>query len=154
MRAPLVCFALALLLDACQHGGDLTSPVANPVDNVLITVMVPGQCLNLGCDPPSADRTTLALVRVRNTGSVTSYLQTCGQQSALAEQQFVNGQWQDVGPAITCPVGAGPIALSPGDSIRVNWFFATGRRRIVLGVAGSVDLSNEGLSTSAAVDIP
>jgi hypothetical protein len=100
------------------------------------------------------DRRTLALVRVVNTGSSTSYLQTCGQQSALIEQQFVNGRWQYVGPAITCPNGAGPIALAPGDSVQVNWFLASGRSRIVLGVARRLDLSDEALDTSAAVDIP
>ncbi len=121
---------------------------------MLITVVIPGNCIVGGCDPPSADRTHLALVSVLNTGSVTAYLQACGDYAAMEEQQFVNGQWAFVGPAITCPVTPGPIVLAPGDSIQVNWFFATGRRRIVLGVASMLDLSDEALDSSAAFDVP
>jgi hypothetical protein len=72
----------------------------------------------------------------------------------MEEEQFLNGQWALVGPAVTCPVTTGPVALAPGDSLRVNWFFATGQRRIVLGVAGKPDLSDAALDASAAFDVP
>jgi hypothetical protein len=115
---------------------------------------MPGRCLVGGCDPPSADRTHLGLISVLNAGSATAYLQACGAQASLAEQQFVDGAWVFVGPAITCPNTPGPIALAAGDSIQVNWFFATGVRRIVLGVGGQLTMSDEALSASAPVYVP
>ena len=143
----------ALVLAACAR--DITAPGgAVQVHDVLIAVAMPGRCLVGGCDPPSADRTHLGLISVLNTGSATAYLQACGTQASLAEQQFVDGAWAFVGPAITCPNTPGPIALAAGDSIQVNWFFASGVRRIVLGVGGQVTISDEALSASAPVDVP
>jgi hypothetical protein len=137
---------------ACGSATDPLGPNAHVVHNVLITVAVPGTCL-FSCDPPGPNL-TLALVTVLNTGTTTSYLQTCGQQAAYAEQVLVDGQWLNVGPAITCPVGNVPISLAAGDSVQINWFFASGRRRVTLGVGSKVDMSDAGLATSAEVDIP
>jgi hypothetical protein len=140
-------------LSAC--GTNVTAPLsANPVHDVLISVTIPGQCIVGGCDPPGGGRTNLALVTVTNTGSTTAYLQACGQQSAMAEQQLINGAWVNVGPAITCPVTPGPIALAAGQSIHSNWFFATGRRRMVVGVGGLPSLADAALDTSASFDVP
>jgi hypothetical protein len=150
---PRVLSGALLLLVACRR--EIAAPLgANPVHEVLISVAVPGRCLVGGCDPPSADRTNLGLVRVLNAGSSTAYLEACGQQAAIVEQQFLNGAWAFVGPAIACPNTPGPIALAPGDSIQANWFFASGLRRIVLGVAATLNMSDEALDTSAAVAIP
>lgn len=46
-----------------------------------------------GCDAYSSDRTTLALVRVVNRGSDTSYIGMCGPSPALNEQRLIDGQW-------------------------------------------------------------
>ena len=98
---PRVLSGALLLLVACRR--EIAAPLgANPVHEVLISVAVPGRCLVGGCDPPSADRTNLGLVRVLNAGSSTAYLEACGQQAAIVEQQFLNGAWAFVGPAIAC----------------------------------------------------
>lgn len=117
-----------------------------------ITVELNGPCL-FTCDPPGGGLTR-ALVTVRNTGTATAYLQACGTYAAMKEQLLVDGQWTFTGPAIACPVTPGPIVLAAGDSLRSNWFFATGRRRLVLGVASAQDLSDTELAASAAFDVP
>lgn len=143
----------AVVFGGCAR--NVTAPTqAILAHGVLIRVAVPGPCLVGGCDPLADGRTHLGLVSVVNTGSATAYLSACGTQAALTEQQYVDGAWVFVGPAYTCPNTPGPIALSPGDSLRVNWFFATGLRRIVLGAAGAIDLSDEVLGASAPFSVP
>ena len=149
----MLCAGL-LLAAACAQ--DVTAPGgAITVHGVLITVAMPGRCLVGGCDPPGAGRTNLGLVTVLNTGTSTAYLEACGLQAAMEEQQFVNGQWVFAdNPAISCPNTPGPITLAAGDSIQANWFFAAGLRRIVLGDAGAVNLSDESLGASAPIAVP
>ena len=118
-----------------------------------IAINLAGPCLST-CDPPGGDLTHLALVTVSNTGAATAYLQACGTNPAMNEQLLVDGQWTFTGPAIACPMTPGPIVLAAGESRLTNWFFATGRRRIVLGVASVQDLSDSELAASAAVDVP
>src|SRR5258705_154278 len=92
-----LCVAL-FALTACEHVP--TAPLgAMPVHGVLITVAMPGRCLVGGCDPPGGDRTNLGLVTVVNSGVSTAYLHACGQYAAMHEQQLVDGQWTNVGPA-------------------------------------------------------
>jgi hypothetical protein len=140
---------IAVFAAAC--GKDATGPNAVVVDNVVIAATVPGNCrAGLSCDPIGAPYTTLGLITVRNNGSATAYLQACGSTVALTEQQFVDGQWQNAGPAITCAQGPVSIALAAGDSTQTNWWFAPGTRRLTLGVAPAADLSGEALDASAS----
>lgn len=143
----------SLALAAC--GRELTAP-QGPVTahDVTITVAMPGHCIVGGCDPPSSIANNLGLVTVRNAGTATAYVQACGTYSALREEQLLSGQWVMVGPAVMCPMTPGPIVLAAGDSILTNWFFAAGRRRIVVGVAGRLDMSDEALAASSAFDVP
>lgn len=130
---------------------DVTGPKATVVDNVVIAATVPGNCrAGLACDPIGAPYTTLGLITVHNTGTATAYLQACGSNTALTEQQLVDGQWQSVGPAISCAQGPVSIALAAGDSTQTNWWFAPGTRRLVLGVAPTADLTGEALAASAS----
>ena len=143
---------LAIVLAACADAA--TAPTAaNPVHGVLITITAPGPCLTGGCDPPFGSA-TLALVRLQNTGASVAYLQACGNYPAIGDQQLVKGQWANMGPAYTCAFPSRPIPLAPGDSLRLNWYFAAGQHRLVLGVASDPTFTDEGLDTSAAVFIP
>ena len=150
MRNTIRTIALLLALAACTN--DMAPTSANPVHAVLITVDVHGRCLVGGCDPPGGD-VSLTLVRILNTGTATAFLQACGNRPALGEQQLVNGVWVNVGPAAACVFTPGPIALAAGDSIQVNWWFESGTRRLVLGVAGKSDMSDEELDSSASFQI-
>ena len=151
MRQRICAITLVAIVTACA---DAVGPVAaHPVHSVLMTVTVPGACLNGGCDPFSGDATTLALASVVNTGSSTAYLATCGQGLAVAEEQFVSGKWVWVGPAVSCAFPSNPVALLPGDSTRFNWWFAAGRRRLGVTVASAVDMHDADLDTSASFDI-
>src|SRR3954466_15233563 len=99
MRYPIRIVAVLVALAACS--GDIAGPVAaHPAHSVVVTVTAPGPCLVGGCDPFSVDATTLALIRIVNTGSSIAYLATCGTSVAIAEEQFVNGKWVWVGPAV------------------------------------------------------
>ena len=150
MRNTIRTIALLLALAACTN--DMAPTSANPVHSVLITVDTHGRCLVGGCDPPGANL-SLTLVRILNTGTAPAFLSACGTFPALGEQQLVNGVWVNVGPALACVFTPGPIALAAGDSVQVNWWFASGTRRLVLGVAGKSDLSDEDLDTSASFTI-
>jgi hypothetical protein len=144
-------FLIVALLAGAACGKDVTAPGGIVVDNVVIDAAVPGKCRDgLACDPIGAPYTTLGLITVRNNGTAAAYLQACGSAIALAEQQLVNGQWQNVGPAITCAQGPVSIALAVGDSVQTNWWFAPGTRRLALGVASAADLSGESLAASAS----
>lgn len=153
MKAALLCASALLAAAAC--GNDLTGPSPAVVAyGVTISVDLNGGCIVGGCDPTGDARTHLALVTVTNTGTTTAYLSACGNSAAIDEQQFVDGQWTYVGPAIACPVTPGPIPLAAGASLRSNWWFATGRRRLVVGVAGDAPLTNVTLDASAGFDVP
>ncbi|MBI1810081.1 MAG: hypothetical protein HYR75_09310 [Gemmatimonadetes bacterium] len=146
-------FVLLACASACSHILDVTSPDAHPVRGIELSIVIPGSCL-LTCAPVLADHQALAIVRVVNRGGQASYVQTCGTQAMLVEQQYVLGQWVNSGAAIICPVTPRQLSLAPGDSIRVNWYFASGRSRIVLGVGGRADLSDAALAAAAAIDVP
>ncbi|HEV8411940.1 MAG TPA: hypothetical protein VGQ30_15655 [Gemmatimonadaceae bacterium] len=153
MRKLVVCMLLTAFTAACAR--DVTAPAfvaANPVRGVTITIDAHGRCL-VTCDPPFANA-TMTLVTIRNTGTSTSYMQACGSTEYVFEQQLVDGKWQNVGPAITCAVGPQSIALAPGDTAQMNWFFASGRRRLALGIGGVADMSDAALDTSAEIDLP
>ena len=143
---------LAIVLAACADAA--TAPTtANPAHGVLITITAPGPCLTGGCDPPFGSA-TLALVRLQNTSTSGAYLQACGAYPAVGEQQLVKGKWVSMGPAYTCAFPSQSIPLAPGDSLRLNWYFAAGQHRLVLAVAGNSTFTDEELDTSAAVSIP
>jgi hypothetical protein len=139
-------FALAFVA-ACS---DSTSPPTS-AHGVMIALQVPGPCL-LACDPVPNPTTTPGLVTLRNTASTTAYLEHCGSAASLSEQVFVNGQWLDVptGVAVTC-AQSGPVTIAPGDSLRLNWFFQTGRRRLLLRVSTDATLSDVAIATSSSV---
>ena len=143
--------SVALLLVAC--GGDPTAPLnAHPAHGVAITVTSPGACLVGGCDPPGGGM-TLSLVSFVNSGNVPAYLRACGTQLAASEQEVQHGEWVNVGPAYSCAVTPGPITLAAGDSVRVNWWFLPGTRRILLGVSSTADQADEAQAMSAGFQI-
>jgi hypothetical protein len=143
-------FLLAAVFAVAACNKDVTGLKAVVVDQVVITATVPGNCRNgLACDPIGPPYTTLGLITVNNNGTGTAYLQACGSEVAMTEQQLVGLEWQNVGPAITCAQGPVSIALAAGDSIQTNWWFAPGTRRLVLGVAPAADLTGEALAASA-----
>jgi len=150
MRRVVGSIVLVALVAGCGAGVDLTDPAA--VRNVMISVDVPGQCLS-SCDPPSSDRTTLALVQAVNRGSDTSYINVCGSEPAWTEQQFVGGEWGYVGPVSDCVVGPVSMPLAPGASLRVNWFPPKGQSRMTLVVASTPTLTDAAQAALAAVDI-
>lgn len=142
---------LSAALVACN---DTTAPMAaQPADDVLMTVEVPGRCLVGGCDPVGPDRTTLALVTITNTGASTAYLRTCGGVADLMEQQLQGGKW--VASSTLVPQCALPptpsIALAAGQSVQVNWFFEFVTSRLLLDVGTTADLSDAQTDASAAV---
>lgn len=141
-------FILVLFVTACG-AAELAGPQA--VRNVDMTVDVPGRCLVGGCDPYSADRTTLALVRVVNRGSDTSYVAMCGSSPAFAEQQLIDGKWQFTGPVDACVNAPPTMALAPGDSVLANWYPPKGTSRMVLGVGATANVRDMELAASNAV---
>lgn len=144
-------FLFVAVFASAACGKDVTAVKAVVVDDVVIVPTVPANCpAGMGCDPIAPPCTTLGRITVRNNGSATAYLQACGSAVALTEQQLVDGQWQNVGPAILCAQGPVSIALATGDSVQAIWWFAPGTRRLTLGVAPSADLSGEALDTSAS----
>ena len=143
---------LAIVLAACADAA--TAPTAaNPVHGVLITITAAGPCLTGGCDPPFGSA-TLALVLLQNTSTSVAYLQACGVYPAIGEQQLVKGKWVNMGPAYACAFPSLPIPVAPGDSVRLNWYFTAGQRRLVLAVASNSAFTDEALDTSAGVSIP
>jgi hypothetical protein len=135
---------------ACSSPTAPTPPIT--AHGVTLSVEVPGRCL-LACDPVSNEVTTPGLVTLRNTAPTVAYVRRCGPTPAISEQEFVGGQWVNVGPAISCINAPGPISIAAGDSLQLNWFFASGRRRLVLGVASQATMSDEALVASASVDV-
>lgn len=151
----LVQFLAVLALAGCAS--DAVSPSSSaphPARNVVVSLTVPGQCLVGGCDPPSADFHTLGLIRIVNTGTSTVFLQPCGTVPLILIQHFINGQWftQPINFACVAPLDA--ISLAPGDSIRMNQFFASGPVRVGVTVGTDANLSGELLSTSNGVVVP
>lgn len=141
----------ALLLAAC--GGDPTAPLdAHTAHGVAITVTSPGPCLVGGCDPPGVGL-TLSLVSFVNSGNVPAYLHACGTQLDATEQAVEGGTWANVGDAYECGVTPGPIQLAAGDSIRMNWWFGPGTRRVLVGVSSMESEVDEAQAISAAFQI-
>ena len=138
---------LILVVTACG-GADLAGPM--PFRDVVLIVDVPGPCLAT-CDPGAPDRTTLALIRVLNRGSDTSYIGMCGPRPAFAEQQLIGGQWQFTGPVDACVSGPLTMALAPGDSVLANWFPPKGTSRMILGVGPTAAVQDLELDASNAV---
>ena len=151
MRTRLVCASLLILFCGCS--GDLAGPnqVAVPANGLLVSLVIPGQCLVGGCDPANSESTHLGLITLTNTGSEKVFVPLCGPLPAMATQQFVDGRWVNVGPAISCVAGPPSTAIAPHDSLRLNQFFALGVWRMGVGAATDTGLVNEALSTSAAV---
>jgi hypothetical protein len=151
---PRLVFSLTLflLLAGCS-GSDLAGPnaIATPANGLLVTVSVPGPCLVGGCDPVDVQYNHLGLITLTNTGTEKVFVPLCGPLPAMGTQQFVNGQWVNVGPAVSCVAGPTSMAIAPSDSHRFNSFFAVGIWRLSVGAATDTALVSEGLSTSAAV---
>jgi hypothetical protein len=149
-------FALTLMCALAACGSDtITGPTAAiPAHEVLLAITVPGACLTGVCVPPSSDVNTIAQVTITNSGTAAVYLHSCGGQISIVEQEFGGGVWENIGPAVTCTDDATPTILAAGGSLQLNWYFASGRRRLVLGVGTTPALSDEALSVSASADIP
>lgn len=147
-----VVLGVALLASAAGCG-DMVGPsnVAVPAHALLVSIAVPGRCIVGGCDPISTELNRLGLVTLANTGSAKVFIRLCGGAPAIGEQQFVNGQWINVGPAITCAVGPTSKAIAPNDSVQINMWFGVGTWRLNLGVAADTALATEALSVSAPV---
>jgi hypothetical protein len=141
---------LCALIVGCAGSNDTGILDAVPVHDVAITVDVPGVCILGGCDPVSAEVHTLTLIRIRNLGPATAFLHACGTQPAFVEQQLVRGAWENVGPAASCAFPSTPIPVAAGDSLRFNAFYASGTRRIGIGIADNPSLSGEEFGASPA----
>jgi hypothetical protein len=125
--------------------------VAAPANGVLLSVSIPGRCLVGGCDPVDEKFNHLALVTLTNTGVQKVFVPVCGTGPAIGTQQFVNGQWINVGPAISCAFGPRSASIAPHDSLQLNSFFAVGIWRLSVGAATDTTLAMESLSTSAPI---
>lgn len=148
----MVAICLASLAVSC--GGEMTTPqLATPAHGLLVTVAVPGKCLVGGCDPANSEQDRLGLVTLTNTGSAFVFVPICGTLPAIQEQQFVNGQWVNVGPAVSCAFGPLSRSIAPRDSLQMNVFFGAGTWRMTVGAAVDSLLATEMVSASAAVDV-
>lgn len=151
MRARIVStFALLGMIGGCS-GGDLTGPndVAMPAHGLLLSVAVPGRCLVGGCDPVNTQTNQLGLITLTNTGTQNVYVPLCGPLPAMTTQQFVYGEWVNVGPVASCVFGPPSMVIAPHDSVQFNQFFAIGIWRMNVGAATDTALVTEGLSISA-----
>src|SRR5690242_17754124 len=95
--------SLVVLLGGCGSG-DLASltGVATPANGLLVSVAIPGPCLVGGCDPVSTEFNHLGLITLTNTGTQKVFVPLCGPLPAMDTQQFVDGKWVNVGPAVSC----------------------------------------------------
>ena len=152
MRTRSVC-AASLVVLFCGCGGNLVGPndIAMPANGLLVSLAIPGPCLVGGCDPANSESTHLGLITLTNTGSEKVFVPLCGPLPAMGTQQFVDGKWVNVGPAVLCAAGPPSMAIAPHDSLRFNQFFAIGVWRLGLGAATDTALVDEALSQSAAV---
>jgi hypothetical protein len=147
-------FPLVCLIAACRTS-EMAGPteVATTANGLLLAVSVPGRCLAGGCDPVDAEFDHLGLVTLRNSGTAKAFVRLCGTQPAIGTQQWINGEWTNVGPAVSCVFGPRSMVIAPHDSLQLNSFFAIGIWRLTVGVAADTALVTEGLSTSAPVVI-
>jgi len=152
MTARIVTLVLLGSICGCSRG-DMVGPtdVATPANGVLLSLSVPGRCLVGGCDPIDAQLNHLGLVTLTNTSSQKAFVPLCGAVPSLGRQQFVDGEWMNVGPAVACVPGPRSMAIAPHDSLQINSFFAVGIWRLSVGAAADTALVTEGLSTSAPV---
>jgi hypothetical protein len=141
--------ALIVAVVAC---GDVTAPSesATTAHGLLVSIAVPGRCI-FTCDPISPQLNHLGLVTLTNTATTKVFFRECGGAPAIGEQQFVNGQWINVGPAVTCAVGPLSAVIQPHDSVQFNMWFGAGTWRLTLGAAADSALATEALSTSAPI---
>lgn len=154
MLRRLATFVLFSLISGCSSNGvDGPSDVATPANGVLLSLSVPGRCLVGGCDPVDAEFSHLGLITLTNTGAQSAYVPLCGTLPALGTQQFVNGEWINVGPAISCAFGPRSKVIAPHDSLQLNSFYAIGIWRVSVGVATDTALVTEALSTSAPITV-
>ncbi len=145
-------FVLLGLISACTNN-DIAGPTdtATPANGLVLTLAVPGRCVVGGCDPVSGAVDHLGLITLTNTGTAKVFLPLCGTLPAFGTQQFVDGKWVNVGPAVACAFGPRSTVIAPHDSLQFNSFFAIGIWRMVVGAATDTALVNEGLATSAPV---
>lgn len=143
-----------LALAACSNG-DLAhfTGVATPANGLVVSLSVPGPCVNGGCDPVSGQVNQLGLITLRNTGSQKVFVPLCGILPAIGTQQIVNGEWANFGPALACVAGPKSIVIAPNDSLRLNSFYSVGIWRVSVGAATDTALVNEALSISAPVTV-
>jgi hypothetical protein len=147
--------AVLLVLAAfCACSSDVTAPTS-PIqaDGLFITVVTPGRCLVGGCDPANSDANTLGLITLENTSGAPVFVTACGTLPALGLQELGNGEWQFVGPAVSCVSGPKSIAIAAHDSLRLNQFFAPGVWRMTVSVATSQALEPLALSASASFTV-
>ena len=142
---------LLVLLGGCNSNG--LTDVATPANGLLVSLAIPGECLVGGCDPVSTDANHLGLITLTNTGTEEVFVPLCGTLPAMGTQQFVGGRWINVGPVAVCVAGPPSMVIAPHDSLRFNRFFAVGIWRMSVGAATDTALVNEGLSTSAPVNV-
>jgi hypothetical protein len=151
LRSSIALGAIATLC-ACSSG--LTTPTSPmPADGLSITVAAPGACLVGGCDTANSEANTLALITLENMSGAPVFVTPCGTLPALGFQQFVNGEWQFVGPAVSCVSGPKSISIAAHDSLRLNQFVAPGVWRITLSVATSPTLEPLALSVSGSFTV-
>lgn len=94
---------------------------------------------------------------IQNNGGATAYLARCGDEPALTLQVFQNGNWVNMGPAVTCPTPStpGPIELASGASIvLVEVYTGPGHYRAGVSAATTADLADAAPAWTVGFDIP
>ena len=145
-RKVLLFAALAAGAGACS-GGAIAKLVGVPAHYVYIT---PGA-------PQHVAGGDSVYLSIANQGFVTAYVERCGDAPALDFQVQQNGQWVEMGPAITCstPSTPGPIALDPGQSIVIAHLYPNaGHYRVGVSAASKADLSDATEAWTVAFDTP
>jgi hypothetical protein len=146
--------ASGVLAALCACSSGITTPTSPmPADGLSITVVAPGACLVGGCDPANSEANTLGLITLENTSGAPVFVTPCGTLPALGLQQLVNGEWQFVGPAISCVSGPKSISIAAHGALRLNQFFAPGVWRMTVSVATSQTLEPLALSVSASFTV-
>jgi len=139
LRSMAGALVAALVCGCASDGGPLTAPQS--ADGVTLTVTVPGRCILSSCTPEPDGRNTLGLIEITNSGTADAFLQACGSSVALGEAVLLNGTWTLVGGAAACAAPSTPIRIAAGQTLQFNEFFATGWRRMGVGVGTSATTS-------------
>jgi hypothetical protein len=145
MRSAVLSAGFALAALGCA---DLTSGTTNGVGShdVTITASVRGH-------NQIGDSVTF---HIANAGTDAAYISRCGSEPLLLAQQFVDGAWTGGVENFMCmaPSEPGPVVVPAGGSIDIIRFFQQGQYRMIVAVAGKLDLSDATQALSNVFDAP